>query len=380
MEKKEIYFDNAATTQLRRQVIMEMQPYMEAFYGNPSSVYSIGRRSKMALSISREQIAKAIGAKPEEIIFTSGGTEADNLAVFGIARANRSKGNHIITSKIEHKAVLNPCEALLEEGFRITYLDVDKFGVVNIKQLEREICKDTILISIMHSNNEVGTFQPVDEVAALAASNGIYFHTDAVQSLGAISLDVNSPRVDLLTISSHKIYGPKGIGALYVRKGTNIKPLIHGGYQERGIRPGTENVCGIVGFGKAIELITNELDENIKYITSLREYALAKFNTVLPDSVLNGHPTNRLPGSLNISFKSVSGETVIMMLDSKGIFASTGSACASGSTDASHVLLALGFSTIEAQSAVRFSFGKYNTKDEIDIMIEELKKAISRLE
>ena len=380
MEQKEIYFDNAATTQLRRQVIMEMQPFMEAFYGNPSSVYSIGRRSKMALSISREQIAKAIGAKPEEVIFTSGGTEADNLAVLGIARANRSKGNHIITSKIEHKAVLSACEALLDEGFRITYLDVDKFGVVDIKQLEREICKDTILISIMHSNNEVGTLQPLHEVSGLASSNGIYFHTDAVQSLGSVPLDVDSPRVDLLTISSHKIYGPKGIGALYVRKGTNIKPLIHGGYQERGIRPGTENVCGIVGFGKAIELITKELHENANYVTSLREYALAKFNAVFPEAVLNGHPKNRLPGNLNISFKSISGETVVIILDTKGICASTGSACASGSTDTSHVLTSMGLSQIQAQNSVRFSFGKYNTREEIDTMIGELQKAIERLE
>ena len=232
----------------------------------------------------------------------------------------------------------------------------------------------------MHSNNEVGTFQPVHEVAALAALNGIYFHTDAVQSLGAIPIDVNFPRVDLLTISSHKIYGPKGIGALYIRKGTKIKPLIHGGYQERGIRPGTENVCGIVGFGKAIELITNELDENIKYITSLRESASAKFNAVFPDAVSNGHPTNRLPGNLNISFKSISGETVVIILDTKGICASTGSACASGSTDTSHVLTSMGLSQIEAQNSVRFSFGKNNTKEEIDIMISELQKAIGRLE
>lgn len=380
MEKKNIYFDNAATTPLRREVILEMQPFMEAFYGNPSSVYGFGRESKMALNEARERVAKAINARPDEIIFTSGGTEADNLAIFGVARANRKKGNHIITSKIEHKAVLSACQALEDEGFRVTYLDVDKFGVVDLAQLEKEICKETILISIMHSNNEIGTLQPMAKISELAVSNGVYLHTDAVQSIGNILVDVNSPKVDLLTISSHKIYGPKGVGALFVRKGTSIKPLIYGGYQERSLRPGTENVLGIVGFGKAIELASNELIENQKHIADLRDYAFKKLDSAFPYGNLNGHPKGRLPGNLNFSFGIVSGETIIMMLDTKGICASTGSACASGSTDASHVLLALGLSNKEAQSAVRFSFGKFNTREEIDIMIDELKKAISRLE
>ncbi len=380
MEKKEIYFDNAATTPLRREVILEMQPFMEAFYGNPSSVYAIGRESKRALNQARERVANAINARPEEIVFTSGGTEADNLAVLGVARANRKKGNHIITSKIEHKAVISACHALEEEGFRVTYLNVDKFGIVDLAQLESEICNETILISVMHSNNEIGTLQPMEKISELAVSNGVYLHTDAVQSIGNISVDVNSPKVDLLSLSSHKIYGPKGVGALYVRKGTPIKPLVFGGYQERSLRPGTENVLGIVGFGKAAELASKELLENQKCISSLRDYALKKLEFAFPYGNLNGHPDKRLPGNLNFSFTIVAGETVIMMLDTIGICASTGSACASGSTDASHVLLALGLSQFEAQSAVRFSFGKFNTKEEIDIMIKELKKAIARLE
>jgi cysteine desulfurase len=380
MEKKEIYFDNAATTPLRREVILEMQPFMEAFYGNPSSVYAIGRESKKALNEARDRLAKSINARPDEIIFTSGGTEADNLAILGVARANRKRGNHIITSKIEHKAVLSACHALEEEGFRVTYLSVDKFGIIDLAELESEICNETILISIMHSNNEIGTLQPMEKISELACSKGIYLHTDAVQSIGNILIDVNSPRVDMLSLSSHKIYGPKGVGALYVRKGTPIKPLVFGGYQERSLRPGTENVLGIVGFGKAAELVSKELAENHDYIKTLRNYALAKLEATFPYGYLNGHPVSRLPGNLNFSFGSVAGETIIMMLDSKGICASTGSACASGSTDASHVLLALGLSNSEAQSAVRFSFGKFNTKDEIDIMIEELKKAIARLE
>lgn len=380
MKKKEIYFDNAATTPLRSEVILEMQPFMDAFYGNPSSVYDIGRASKKALNQARERVAKSINARSDEIIFTSGGTEADNLAVLGIARANRKKGNHIITSKIEHKAVLSACDALEDEGFRITYLDVDKLGVVDLAQLESEICKETILISIMHSNNEIGTIQPLEKISELAVAKGVYLHTDAVQSIGNISVDVNSPKVDLLTLSSHKIYGPKGVGALFVRKGTPIKPLVYGGYQERSLRPGTENVLGIVGFGKAIELASKELIENQKYISSLRDYALNKLQKEFPYGNMNGHPTNRLPGNLNFSFSVVTGETVIMMLDSKGICVSTGSACASGSTDTSHVLLALGLSQLTAQGAVRFSFGKFNTKEEVDIMIEELKKAMSRLD
>jgi cysteine desulfurase len=380
MEKKNIYFDNAATTPLRREVILEMQPFMDAFYGNPSSVYGVGRESKKALNEARNRVAKAINARPDEIVFTSGGTEADNLAIFGVARANRKKGNHIITSKIEHKAVLSVCQALEDEGFRVTYLDVDKFGVVDLAQLEKEICKETILISIMHSNNEIGTVQPMEKISDLADSNGVYLHTDAVQSIGNILVDVNSPKVDLLTISSHKIYGPKGVGALFVRKGTAIKPLIYGGYQERSMRPGTENLLGIVGFGKAIELASHEFIENQKHISDLRDYAFKKLESAFPYGNLNGHPKGRLPGNLNFSFGTVAGETIIMMLDTKGICASTGSACASGSTDASHVLLALGLSNKEAQSAVRFSFGKFNTREEIDIMIDELKKAIPRLE
>jgi len=380
MVKKEIYFDNAATTPLRSEVILEMQPFMDAFYGNPSSVYAIGRESKKALNEARERIARSINARPDEIIFTSGGTEADNLAILGVARANHKRGNHIITSKIEHKAVLSACAALEEEGFRITYLDVDKFGIIDLAQLESEICMETILISIMHSNNEIGTIQPIDKISELSVSRGAYLHTDAVQAIGNISVDVNSPKVDLLTLSSHKIYGPKGVGALYVRKGTPIKPLVFGGYQERSLRPGTENVLGIVGFGKAAEIASKELIENHKYIFSLRDYALKKLEFAFPYGNLNGHPNRRLPGNLNFSFTIVAGETVIMMLDAFGICASTGSACASGSTDASHVLLAIGLSQFEAQSAVRFSLGKFNTKEEIDIMIKELKSAISRLD
>ncbi|NLH02454.1 MAG: cysteine desulfurase NifS, partial [Clostridiales bacterium] len=322
-----IYMDNAATTPTKKEVLAEMLPYFSEKYGNPSSIYSLGGQSKNAIEKAREQVATVLGAKSKEIYFTSGGSEADNWAIKGIAFANRHKGNHIITSKIEHHAVLHTCEFLERQGFRITYLDVDEYGVVDIEQLKSSITDETILISIMFANNEIGTIQPIKEIGEIAKEKGIYFHTDAVQAIGNIKIDVNELNIDLLSLSAHKFYGPKGIGALYIRQGVKLDNLIEGGAQEKNKRAGTENVPGIVGLGKAIELAYEKLDEHNKKLISLRERLIKGVFDNIEDVRLNGHPTNRLPGNTNFCFKYIEGESLLLSLDMEGVAGSSGSAC-----------------------------------------------------
>lgn len=380
MEKnKVIYLDHAATTPMSNEVYREMIEACGNIYGNSSSLYSVGREANQALENARAKIAKAIGAEPSEIYFTSGGTEADNWAIKGIAKANRAKGNHIITSAIEHPAVLESCKALEKEGFRVTYIPVDEKGVVKYAELIKAISPDTTLISIMSANNEVGTIQPIRAIAELAKANNIVFHTDAVQAIGAIDFNVKEMNIDAMSISAHKFYGPKGIGALYVRKGVRIDKFMNGGEQEKNRRAGTVNVPAAVGFGKAIEIAVAELEENNKNLRSIRRYFLKKVSEAIHNISLNGHPTQRLANNASISFEGVEGEAVLMMLDREGIYVSTGSACASGSLEPSHVLMAMGLDAEVAHSTIRFTFGKSNTKEEIDGMVETLRKVVKKL-
>ena len=380
MEKnKIIYLDHAATTPMSNEVYREMIEACGNIYGNSSSLYSVGREANQALETARAKIAKAIGAEPSEIYFTSGGTEADNWSIKGIAKANRAKGNHIITSAIEHPAVLESCKALEKEGFRVTYIPVDEKGVVKYAELIKAISSDTTLISIMSANNEVGTIQPIRAIAELAKANNIVFHTDAVQAIGAIEFNVKEMNIDAMSISAHKFYGPKGIGALYVRKGVRIDKFMNGGEQEKNRRAGTVNVPAAVGFGKAIEIAVAELEENNKNLRSIRRYFLKKVSEAIHNISLNGHPTQRLANNASISFEGVEGEAVLMMLDREGIYVSTGSACASGSLAPSHVLMAMGLDAEVAHSTIRFTFGKSNTKDEIDGMVETLRKVVKKL-
>lgn len=376
---KYIYMDNAATTPVKKEVLDEMLPYFNVKYGNPSSIYTLGSKSKNAISISREKVAKAINADPREIFFTAGGSEADNWAIKGVAYANKDKGNHIITSKIEHHAVLHTCEYLEKEGFRVTYLDVDQYGIVDLEQLKKSITDDTILISIMFANNEIGTIQPIKEIGKIAKEKGIYFHTDAVQAIGHIKIDVNELNIDLLSMSAHKFYGPKGIGALYVRKGVKIDPLITGGGQERNRRAGTENVPGIVGMGKAIELAYENLEGKNAKLIKLRDRMINKILEKIDYVRLNGHPTNRLPGNVNVCFEFIEGESILLSLDMEGIAASSGSACTSGSLEPSHVLLAIGLSHEIAHGSVRLTLGDFNTEEEVDYVVEKLAEIVSRL-
>jgi len=377
--EKYIYMDNAATTPVKKEVLNEMLPYFTEKYGNPSSIYSLGNESKNAVEISREKIAKAINAKPNEIFFTAGGSEADNWAIKGVAFANRSKGNHIITSKIEHHAVLNTCEYLEKHGFRVTYLDVDEYGVVNLEKLKEAITDDTILISIMFANNEIGTIEPIKEIGKIAKEKGIYFHTDAVQAVGHVKIDVEDLNIDLLSMASHKFYGPKGVGALYIRKGVKIDPLIAGGAQERNRRAGTENVPGIVGMGKAIELAYEDLDETTNRLIILRDRLINRVFENIDYVRLNGHPTNRLPGNINFCFEFIEGESMLLSLDMEGIAASSGSACTSGSLEPSHVLLAIGLPHEIAHGSLRLTLGDFNTEEEVDYVADKLVEIVSRL-
>lgn len=377
--EKYIYMDNAATTPVKKEVLNEMLPYFTEKYGNPSSIYSLGNESKNAVEISREKIAKAINAKPNEIFFTAGGSEADNWAIKGVAFANRSKGNHIITSKIEHHAVLNTCEYLEKHGFRVTYLDVDEYGVVNLEKLKEAITDDTILISIMFANNEIGTIEPIKEIGKIAKEKGIYFHTDAVQAVGHVKIDVEDLNIDLLSMASHKFYGPKGVGALYIRKGVKIDPLIAGGAQERNRRAGTENVPGIVGMGKAIELAYEDLDETTNRLIKLRDRLINRVFENIDYVRLNGHPTNRLPGNINFCFEFIEGESMLLSLDMEGIAASSGSACTSGSLEPSHVLLAIGLPHEIAHGSLRLTLGDFNTEEEVDYVADKLVEIVSRL-
>lgn len=374
-----IYMDNAATTTMKEEVLEEMLPFFREGYGNPSSVYSLGSRSKMAVENSREKIAKIIGASKREIYFTSSGSEADNWAIKGIAYGNISKGNHIITTKIEHQAVFHTCEYLQKNGFEITYLDVDEYGLIDLEQLKNSIRDETILISVIYANNEIGTIQPIKEIGEIAKANGVYFHTDAVQAVGHINIDVKELNIDLLSMSAHKFYGPKGVGALYIRQGVKIDPIISGGGQERNKRAGTENVPGIVGMGKAIELAYENLEENNNRLERLRDILIDKIQSNIKHTKLNGHPKLRLPGNVNISFEFIEGESLLLSLDFEGIAGSSGSACTSGSLDPSHVLLAIGLSHEVAHGSLRLSLGDFNTEEELEYVVEKLIKIVERL-
>ena len=377
--KQNIYLDHAATTKTSPEVLQAMLPYYNEQYGNPSSIYTFATNNLEAIAIAREQIATAIHCKPEEIFFTSGGTEADNWALLGIALANSDKGKHIITTKIEHHAILNTCRFLEELGYEITYLDVDEYGVVKLTELKRAIRQDTILISVMYANNEIGTIQPIKEIGKIAKYHHILFHTDAVQAFCQLPINVEECHIDLLSMSGHKIYGPKGVGCLYIRSGVRIRSLLRGGAQERHRRAGTENVPGIIGMGKAVAIAMTNLYECQKRETKLRNYLINRILTEIPYARLNGHPTMRLANNVNVGFQFVDGESILIMLDLKGICASGGSACTSGSLDPSHVLLAIGLPDELARGSIRLTLGEETTKEDLDYTIGQLKEIITKL-
>ncbi len=374
-----IYLDNAATTRTAPEVVEAMLPYFTEYYGNAGSIYGLGSESKKALLGARETIAGTLGAETNEIYFTAGGSESDNWALKAVFEAWQDKGRHIITSKIEHHAVLHTCEYLEKMGAQITYLDVDAEGIVDLLQLERAIRPDTVLISVMAANNEVGTIQPVKEIGAIAAAHGILFHTDAVQAYGHLLIDVKECHIDLLSASAHKFNGPKGVGFLYIGQKARIRPLIHGGQQERGRRAGTENVPGIVGMAAAAKRAYENPEERAKKERLLRDYLIGRIEELVPDVTLNGHRTRRLPNNVNFSFAGMEGETILIMLDMAGICASAGSACTSGATDPSHVLLAMGLSKEQARGSVRFSLSEENTIAELDLVAEELARIVERV-
>lgn len=377
--KKIIYLDNAATTPTKSDVLEEMIPYFTEKYGNPSSIYSVARESKSAIEKARDRVAKALNSNADEIFFTGGGSEADNWAIKGIALANRDRGNHIITTKIEHHAVLHTCSYLEKHGFNITYLNVDESGLISIEELKNSITDKTILISVMFANNEIGTIQPISEIGKLCREKGIYFHTDAVQAVGNASINVKEMNIDLLSLSAHKFYGPKGVGALYIRKGVKVHPYIHGGGQERNRRAGTENVPGIVGLGKAIELAQNNLEGHMNKLTLLRNKLINGIMEKIPYTKLNGHPEKRLPGNANICFRFIEGESLLLLLDETGICGSSGSACSSGSLDPSHVLLAIGLPHEIAHGSLRLSIGDSTTEEDIDYVLSVLPNIVKRL-
>jgi len=376
---KMIYMDHSATTPVKKEVLEEMLPYFSEFYGNPSSVYQLSSKSKLAIDKAREQVAKGIGAKKNEIYFTGGGSESDNWAIKGIAYRHREKGNHIITTKIEHHAVLHTCEYLQKQGFEVTYLDVDEYGMVRLEELEASIKDNTILISIMFANNEIGTIQPIKEIGEIARKHKVLFHTDAVQAVGSVKIDVNEMNIDLLSMSAHKLYGPKGVGALYIRQGTRIDPLIAGGAQERNKRAGTENIAGIVGTGKAVELAYDHLEENNSKLISLRERLIKGIQDNISHVRLNGHPEKRLPGNVNFCFQFIEGEALLLSLDMVGVAGSSGSACTSGSLDPSHVLLSIGLPHEIAHGSLRLSLGLSNTEEEVDYVVDQLIGIVDRL-
>ena len=376
---KTIYFDHAATTAVAREVKEAMDPYFCENYGNASSLYDLGYKSKEAINEARIKVAKVLNAKPNEIYFTSCGSESDNLALKGVARANRQKGNHIITSKIEHPAVLNTCKQLEKEGFKVTYLNVNKNGFVDLEELKNSINSNTILVSIMFANNEIGTIQPIKQIANIAHKYNAIFHTDAVQAVGNVKIDVQEMGIDLLSMSAHKFYGPKGVGALYVRKNVNFVQLQNGGHQENDKRAGTEDVAGIVGLGKAIELADKNMEENNKKLLELRQYFLEQIKNKMPYIRINGDLNNRLPGNINISFLYVNGKDIVKMLANYGICTSSGSACSSGLPQPSHVLLAMGLNEGIAKSSLRITLGKENTKEDIDYLVKALEESIKKL-
>ena len=376
---KRIYLDNAATTPTDKRVLEAMLPCFTEIYGNPSSLHAFGQDARHIMEESRDKIATFIGAKPEEIIFTSGGTESNNSAIKGIAYARHNKGNHIITSKIEHNSVLEPCRFLEKQGFEVTYLPVDKYGIVDPDEVKKAITDKTILISIMHANNEIGTIQPIREIGKMARDNGVYFHADSVQTMGHMPVDVNDLYIDSLSASAHKLYGPKGVGILYVRKGVRSSSFMHGGDQEKGRRASTHNVPGIAGFGKAIEIAKEEMAKEMGQLTTLRDDLIKGILTRIDDSFLNGHPELRLPNNVNVSIPYVEGEAMLMNLDMKGIACSTGSACSSSSLEPSHVLSAIGLPHELAHGSLRFTLGRSTTKDDIEYVLEVLPAIVEKL-
>lgn len=373
------YFDHAATTPVSENVLKAMLPYFTCEYGNASSLYTIGRQSKKAVEEARKKVAKAIGAKQHEIYFTSCGSESDNLAIKGVAYSHKEKGNHIITSKIEHPAVLNTCETLQRQGFEVTYLDVDEKGFINMEQLMNSIKPTTILISIMFANNEIGTIEPIEMIGNIAKQKGILFHTDSVQAVGNVKIDVNRMNIDLLSMSAHKFYGPKGIGALYVREGVEFERIQDGGHQERNKRAGTENVAEIVGLGEAIEEIYQNYEVYNQKLIGLRDYYISEIQRKIPNTKLNGDKTERLPGNANISFPKINAQELLLELDEKGICASAGSACSSGEASPSHVLTAIGVSPDIAKGSLRVTFGKDNTKEDVDYLVNSLEEIIHKI-
>jgi cysteine desulfurase len=376
---RRIYMDHAATTPVHPAVAEAMLPYLGERFGNPSSVYTEGREARRAVEEARAKAAGALGADPSEIFFTSGGTEADNLAIIGVARALRDRGDHVITTAVEHHAVLEPCHFLEREGYRVTYLPVDGSGLVDPDEVRRAITPRTILVSVMHANNEVGTIQPVEEIAAVCREAGVYFHCDAVQTVGALEVNVDRLGVDLLSVSAHKLYGPKGVGCLYVRRGTEIESILLGGGQERRMRSGTENVAGIVGFGVAMELAGAEWRQRSEHVKPLRDRLIEGVLESIPRVRLNGHPERRLPNNANFIFDFIEGEAICLRLDFLGIAASTGSACSSERGEASHVLLALGIPPQKAHGSLRLTLGRENTEEDVDYLLENLPKVVEDL-
>ncbi len=376
---KRIYMDHNATTPLREDVLEAMLPYLRGEFGNASSLHYFGIRARRAVEAGREKVAAALGAQPREIIFTGCGTESDNQAIKGVAFANRGKGDHIITSRIEHKAVLQTCQYLERHGFQVTYLPVDEYGLVNPDDVAQAITGRTVLVSVMFANNEVGTIQPIAAIAQVCRERGVYFHTDAVQVVGKLPIDVGELGVDMLSLSAHKFYGPKGVGALYVRQGVKVDPLLHGGHQERGRRAATENVAGIVGLGRALELRLGEMDMEAEWLTALRERLYAGLLARVHHVYLNGHPTERLPSTLNVCFEYIEGEGIVMGLDLAGVAVSSGSACTSAELSPSHVLLAMGVPPAVAQGSIRFGLGRENSDADVDYVLEKLPPIVERL-
>lgn len=374
-----IYLDNAATTKTAPEVVDAMLPYFSEYYGNASTIYSLGAESKKAMDHARQIIADSLGAKPEEIYFTAGGSESDNWALKATAEAYASKGKHIITTKIEHHAILHTCEYLEKRGFEITYLNVDRDGLISLDELKAAIRPDTILISVMFANNEIGTIEPIAEIGEIAKEHGVLFHTDAVQAYAQVPINVDEMHIDMLSASGHKLNGPKGIGFLYIRKGVKIRSFVHGGAQERSRRAGTENIPGIVGLGAAVERAMRIMDSKTQKEIELRDYLIGRLENEIPHCWLNGHRTKRLPNNINFSFLFIEGESMLIMLDMKGICASSGSACTSGSLDPSHVLLAIGLKHEEAHGSLRLTLSEDSTKEEMDIVAEEVKKIVQRL-
>ena len=373
------YFDNSATTRVKDEVFKEMIPYLSIEYGNPSSLYSIGRSAKRAISEARRRVASLINCSPEEIYFTSCGSESDNTALKGIAYANKEKGNHIITSKIEHPAILNSCKNLENKGFKISYIDVDKDGMLNLEKLESEITDRTVLISIMYANNEIGTIEPIKEIAQIAHSHGIIFHTDAVQAVGNIPIDVKKMNIDMLSLSGHKLYAPKGIGALYVKSGIEFERFMDGGHQEKNKRSGTENVAEIVALGKACQIAEKNIEQYQQKLKNLRDYCLNKIQEKIPDIHINGTMERRLPGNINISFKDLNSGELLLRLDEVGICASGGSACSSKEASPSHVLTAIGLPSELSKGALRLTFGDYNSIEDVDYLVENLVRIVEEM-